>query len=59
MAQALKPQDSDKWTVVSYLPYLWRPDMHMFLKPEATKDFATATDVVSANEGYGTFVLHR
>jgi len=38
---------------------LWRPDMHMFLKPEATKDFATATDVVSANEGYGTFVLHR
>ncbi len=41
MAQALKPHDSAKWTVVTYLPYLWRPDAHMFLKPEATKDFAT------------------
>ena len=41
MGQALKPYDSTKWTVVTYLPYLWRPDTHMFLKPEATKDFAT------------------
>ena len=41
MEQALKPHDSAKWTVVTYLPYLWRPDTHMFLKPEATKDFAT------------------
>lgn len=40
MEQALKPHDSAKWTVVTYLPYLWRPDIHMFLKPEATKDFA-------------------
>jgi hypothetical protein len=41
MEQALKPHDNAKWTVVTYLPYLWRPDTHMFLKPEATKDFAT------------------
>lgn len=25
---------------MTYLPYLWRPDRHMFLKPEVTKDFA-------------------
>lgn len=37
---ALRPFDSAKWTVVTYLPYLWRPDRHMFLKPEVTKDYA-------------------
>lgn len=36
----LKPFDSAKWTVITYLPYLWLPDRHMFLKPEATKDYA-------------------
>lgn len=41
MEQALKPHDNAKWTVATYLPYLWQPDTHMFLKPEATKDFAT------------------
>jgi hypothetical protein len=41
MEQALKPHDNAKWTVATYLPYLWRPDFHMFLKPEATQDFAT------------------
>lgn len=41
MGQALKPHDNAKWTVVTYLPYLWRPDTHMFLKPEVTKNFAT------------------
>jgi hypothetical protein len=40
MAHALKPYDSAKWTVVTYLPFLWRPEAHMFLKPEVTKDFA-------------------
>ena len=40
MEQALKPHDSAKWTVATYLPYLWRPEVHMFLKPEVTKDFA-------------------
>jgi hypothetical protein len=40
MERALKPHDNAKWTVVTYLPFLWRPDVHMFLKPEATTDFA-------------------
>lgn len=40
MERALKPHDNAKWTVVTYLPFLWRPEIHMFLKPEATKDFA-------------------
>jgi hypothetical protein len=40
MERALKPHDAAKWTVITYLPYLWRPELHMFLKPEATKDFA-------------------
>jgi hypothetical protein len=40
MEQALRPHDSAKWTVATYLPFLWRPATHMFLKPEVTKDFA-------------------
>lgn len=36
----LKPYDCAKWTVATYLPYLWQPDRHMFLKPEVTKDYA-------------------
>jgi hypothetical protein len=40
MERVLKPHDSAKWTVVTYLPFLWRPEAHMFLKPEVTKDFA-------------------
>ncbi|NOG73922.1 hypothetical protein [Roseicella sp. DB1501] len=40
MERALKPHDSAKWTVVTYLPFLWRPEAHMFLKPQATQDFA-------------------
>jgi len=41
MEQALKPHDNAKWTVATYLPYLWRPDTHMLRKPKATKDFST------------------
>lgn len=41
METALKPHDSAKWTVVTYLPFLWQPEAHMFLKPEVTKDFAS------------------
>lgn len=40
MQQALKPHEIAKWTAVTYLPFLWRPEAHMFLKPEVTKDFA-------------------
>jgi hypothetical protein len=41
MERALKPHDNAKWTVVTYLPFFWRPDQHMYLKPEVTKDFAS------------------
>lgn len=40
MAAACGPHGCAKWTVMTYLPFLWRPERHMFLKPEATKDFA-------------------
>jgi hypothetical protein len=40
MQQALKPYEIAKWTAVTYLPFLWRPETHMFLKPEVTTDFA-------------------
>lgn len=36
----LRPHDSAKWTVVTYLPFLWKPEAHMFLKPTVTKDYA-------------------
>jgi len=41
MERLLRPHANAKWTVVTYLPFLWRPDAHMFLKPEVTQDFAT------------------
>lgn len=40
MERALKPHDVAKWTAVTYLPFLWRPDAHMFLKPMVTREFA-------------------
>ena len=41
MKAALKPHDIAKWTAMTYLPFLWRPSHHMFLKPMATKDYAS------------------
>jgi hypothetical protein len=40
LAEVLKPHSCARWTVASYLPFLWAPDRHMFLKPESTRDFA-------------------
>lgn len=40
MRGLLKPYDSGKWTVVTYLPFLWRPDVHVFLKPTMLCQFA-------------------
>lgn len=42
MKESLAGDESAKWTVVTYLPYLWNPERHMFLKPEVTKDFASS-----------------
>lgn len=36
----LQADGNAKWTVVTYLPFLWRPNEHMFLKPTVTVDFA-------------------
>lgn len=40
MEQLLDKYDNAKWTVVTYLAFLWRPETHMFLKPVVTQDFA-------------------
>ena len=40
LVRILKPHDCAKWTIATYLPFLWYPESHMFLKPAATKDFA-------------------
>ena len=40
METLLRQHENAKWTVVTYLGYLWRPETHIFLKPEVTKDFA-------------------
>ncbi|HEY5105735.1 MAG TPA: hypothetical protein VII73_03060 [Caulobacteraceae bacterium] len=40
MEKAAKADGAAKWTVATYLPFLWRPETHMFLKPEVTKDYA-------------------
>lgn len=43
-----------KWTFATYLPFLWLPDRHMFLKPEVTKDFATRVGDRFANDYQAT-----
>jgi len=40
MEMVLKHDDNAKWTVVTYLPFLWQPERHMFLKPMVTVDYA-------------------
>lgn len=35
-----QPHGTPSWPAATYLPYLWRPDAHIFLKPEVTRDFA-------------------
>lgn len=37
----LKPHDSAKWTVITYLPFLWDPSSHVFLKPTMITHFAS------------------
>lgn len=40
MAAALEPSQAVTWPILTYLPFLWRTDEHMFLKPSVTRDFA-------------------
>jgi hypothetical protein len=40
MRESLKGESVATWPAVTYLPFLWRPEVHMFLKPEVTKEYA-------------------
>lgn len=40
MAAAIAPHGRHSWPMLTYLPSLWRPDEHIFLKPMATLDYA-------------------
>ena len=40
MAEVLKPRGAATWPVLTYLPFLWAVDQHMFLKPTVTVEFA-------------------
>ena len=40
MTAAVAPHGRISWPIATYLPFLWNPARHMFLKPTATRDFA-------------------
>lgn len=40
MSKAVAPHGVSTWPIATYLPFFWSPERHMFLKPEATRDFA-------------------
>jgi hypothetical protein len=40
LRKLLQPHDCAKWTVVTYLPFLWKPEEHFFLKPTMISTFA-------------------
>ena len=49
MDKALQVHDAAKWTIATYLPFFWRPEAHIYLKPEVTKDFAARVGHPFAN----------
>jgi hypothetical protein len=40
MRKAVAPHGASTWPIATYLPFFWSTERHMFLKPEATRDFA-------------------
>ncbi len=40
MTQAVAPHGRISWPILTYLPFLWDYERHMFLKPTVTQDFA-------------------
>jgi hypothetical protein len=50
MRLALEPHQIAKWIAMTYLPFLWRPCIHMFLKPKVTKEFASRVGHRYAND---------
>ena len=55
MSQAMKKFGQVSWPAATYLPFLWRPDTQMFLKPQVTKDFAERVGHSFAREYSATF----
>lgn len=43
IGRIFKPHGPASWPAATYLPFLWRPEVHMFLKPQVTLDFAERT----------------
>lgn len=41
MEMAIRPHGRITWPMVTYLPWLWLPEDHLFLRPGATRDFAS------------------
>lgn len=50
LRKLLKPYDCAKWTVITYLPFLWRPEQHVFLKPKMVTTFAERVGHRFAND---------
>jgi hypothetical protein len=50
MVAAIQPHGRASWPMLTYLPNLWSPERHMFLKPEKTKDYATRVNHPFAHE---------
>lgn len=40
MVDAIGVSSQPSWPMLTYLPFMWRPDRHIFLKPQVTRDFA-------------------
>jgi hypothetical protein len=40
MTAAITPLGRSSWPMLTYLPSLWRPESHLFLKPSVTQDYA-------------------
>ena len=40
MLEAIRAKTQPSWPMLTYLPFIWQPDRHLFLKPLVTCDFA-------------------
>ncbi|GLK86536.1 hypothetical protein [Ancylobacter defluvii] len=40
LATCAKPHKAATWPILTYLPFFWQPERHMFLKPEVTREYA-------------------
>ena len=45
MRNAIGSYGALTWPITTYLPFLWAPERHLFLKPTVTRDFAYRASV--------------